>query len=213
MIRLKSILKEEESLAPNDFQEFAKKRLKGATKIAGDAKEKGGVAILTYHHFVVKLPIYKMAVEGKFSLEDAKKQLEKYMEEFCGGQTKMDQIGFQRLVGLIEVWGELIIKYEGRLNEAKPKMVGNVNAFQAAKVLDKSGKEIAYIADTPNSIAAFIQKYPKANTIQLKMPMYSQKAGKMVKVIKKGTKEWKELEDKNLSPDQKKNMEQNWQII
>lgn len=195
------------------FTEFAKKRLDGATKIANDAKEKGGVAILTYHHFVVKLPIYKMASEGSFSIEEAKEKLQKYADEFCGGKVQMDQIGFQRLVGLIEVYGELVIKYEGRLNEAKPKMVANINAFQAAKVLDKSGKEIAYIADTPNSIAAFIQKYPKANTIQLKIPMYSQKAGKMIKIIKKGTKEWKELEDRSLSPDQKKSMEKNWQIV
>ena len=44
---------------PEDFETFAKKRLEGATKIATDAKAKGGVAILTYHHFVVKLPVYK----------------------------------------------------------------------------------------------------------------------------------------------------------
>lgn len=113
MIKLKDILKEE---APNDFVEFSKKRLEGATKIAIDAKAKGGVAILTYHHFVVKLPVYKNAVEGKFSIDEGKSKLQKLMEEFCGGQTQMDQIGFQRLVGLIEVYGELVIKYEGRLN-------------------------------------------------------------------------------------------------
>jgi hypothetical protein len=100
----------------DDFIEFSKKRLKGATKIASDAKEKGGVAILTYHHFVVKLPVYKNAVEGKFDINEAKEKLQKYADEFCGGQVQMDQIGFQRLVGLIEVYGELIIKYEGRLN-------------------------------------------------------------------------------------------------
>ena len=100
----------------DDFIEFSKKRLKGATKIASDAKEKGGVAILTYHHFVVKLPIYKNAVEGKFDINEAKEKLQKYADEFCGGQVQMDQVGFQRLVGLIEVYGELVIKYEGRLN-------------------------------------------------------------------------------------------------
>ena len=113
MIKLKSILKEE---APNDFVQFATKRLEGATKIAKDAKAKGGVAILTYHHFVVKLPVYKNAVEGKFDINNAKEKLQKYTDEFCSGQVQMDQIGFQRLVGLIEVYGELVIKYEGRLN-------------------------------------------------------------------------------------------------
>ncbi len=99
------------------FEDFAKKRLEGATKISNDAKEKGGVAILTYHHFVVKLPHYKNAAEGRFNLKEAKEELNGYMEELCGGKVQMDQIGFQRLVGLIEVLGELIIRHENRLNE------------------------------------------------------------------------------------------------
>ena len=41
------------------FDEFAEKRMGGATKIANNAKEKGGPAMLTYHHFKVKLPYYK----------------------------------------------------------------------------------------------------------------------------------------------------------
>jgi len=51
------------------FEEFSGKRLKGATKIANTAKEKGGSSMLTYHHFVVKLPYYKKASEGKFDVE------------------------------------------------------------------------------------------------------------------------------------------------
>ena len=116
MIKLKDILKEDIH-SSQEFEAFAKKRLEGATKITKDAKEKGGVAILTYHHFVVKLPHYKNAAEGRFNLEKAREEFNGYMEEICGGKVQFDQIGFQRLVGLIEVLGELIIKHENRLNE------------------------------------------------------------------------------------------------
>ena len=40
------------------FEEFAEHRLDGATTISNNAKEKGGDALLTHHHFVVKLPFY-----------------------------------------------------------------------------------------------------------------------------------------------------------
>ena len=37
-------------------------------------------------------------------------KLKKYLDELCTVASNMDQIHFQRLVGLIEVLGELIIK-------------------------------------------------------------------------------------------------------
>lgn len=94
------------------FEEFAAKRLEGATKISGDAKEKGGAALLTYHHFVVKLPYYKKASEGGFNLDEAQIELKKYLDELCSVSDNMEPIHFQRLVGLIEVLGELIIKFK-----------------------------------------------------------------------------------------------------
>jgi hypothetical protein len=116
MIRLKTILKEKinEAGYPENlsFEEFAKKRMDGAAKISNDAKEKGGAAILSYHHFVVKLPYYKNAYEGGFNLEEAQIELKKYLDELCTVSVEMDQIHFQELVGLIEVLGELIIKYK-----------------------------------------------------------------------------------------------------
>ena len=115
MIRLKNILSEKkinEAGFPEDlsFEDFAKKRLEGATKISGDAKEKGGAALLTYHHFVVKLPYYKKAAEGTFNVNEAQIELKKYLDELCTVSSDMEQIHFQELVGLIEVLGELIIK-------------------------------------------------------------------------------------------------------
>ena len=94
------------------FTEFSDKRLKGATKIVDNAKEKGGPSMLTYHHFVVKLPYYKKASEGKFDIEKAEKEFDQLMKELCklNSNVNITQTSFQKLVGKIEVLGELLIK-------------------------------------------------------------------------------------------------------
>ena len=70
--------------------------------------------MLTYYHFVVKLPYYKSATAGKFNLAEAKRDLKTQQRElnqllktFEGG----DQIPFQKIMGKIEVLGELIINW------------------------------------------------------------------------------------------------------
>lgn len=93
------------------FQEFAGTRLKGATKISDSAKEKGGLSMLTYHHFHVKLPYYKKASEGKFDMDKSKKEYKEHLDKLCSMEN-MGQIEFQKLVGKIEVLGELIIKHK-----------------------------------------------------------------------------------------------------
>jgi len=115
MIRLKSLLEQEESKVDNkEFIEFSKKRLEGATKIANTAKEKGGPALLTYNHFVVKLPYYQNAVDGGFDCKMAEVEYATHLNTLCGVMEAdgFDQIEFQKLVGLIEVLGELIIKHK-----------------------------------------------------------------------------------------------------
>ncbi len=104
---LKEVVNNKES-----FTEFSEKRLKGATKIADNAKEKGGPSMLTYHHFVVKLPYYKKASEGKFDIEKAQKEFDQLMKELCklNSNVNITQTDFQKLVGKIEVLGELLIK-------------------------------------------------------------------------------------------------------
>lgn len=111
MIKLTDILNE----VVNDkesFTEFSEKRLKGATKIANSAKEKGGPSMLTYHHFVVKLPYYKKAAEGKFDLEKAEKEYKELLNKLskAGEDVELGMTEFQKLVGKLEVLGELIIK-------------------------------------------------------------------------------------------------------
>lgn len=96
----------------SEFEIFSEKRLAGATKITNNAKEKGGPAMLTYHHFNVKLPYYKKASQGKFDVEKSKKEFKSNLNELCKltGDVEMSQIEFQKLLGILEVLGELIIK-------------------------------------------------------------------------------------------------------
>lgn len=111
MLKLKDILAQDK-IPSKGFEEFASKRFDGAKKIADSAKTKGGPAMLTYHHFEVKLPYYEKAKNGEFNLMEAKIELKQLLNQLCvlSGEVKMEQIEFQKLVGKIEVLGELIIK-------------------------------------------------------------------------------------------------------
>ena len=103
MIKLSDILKE----VKETFENFATIRGKGAAKIASTAEEKGGLALLTWHHFKVKAPYYKKAEEGKFDKEAAIKEFEKTLKSIS---LNMTQTEFQREVGRMEVLGELLIR-------------------------------------------------------------------------------------------------------
>lgn len=103
MIKLTDILKE----VKETFESFAVARGKGAAKIASTAEEKGGLSLLTWHHFKVKAPYYKKAEEGKFDKEAAIKEFEKTLKSIS---LNMTQTEFQREVGRMEVLGELLIQ-------------------------------------------------------------------------------------------------------
>jgi len=98
----------ESQLQRLSFDQFADKRMGGAKKIANTAKEKGGPSMLTYHHFIVKLPYYKKASEGKFDLKEAKKEFNETLKKIS---MVMNQTEFQKEMGRLEVLGELIIKH------------------------------------------------------------------------------------------------------
>jgi hypothetical protein len=89
------------------FENFATIRGKGAAKISENAEKKGGLSLLTWHHFKVKAPYYKKATEGKFDKEAAKKEFEETYKKIS---LNMTQIEFQREVGRLEVLGELLIR-------------------------------------------------------------------------------------------------------
>ena len=103
MIKLTQLLNE----VKETFENFANTRGKGAAKIASTAQEKGGLSLLTWHHFKVKAPYYKKAEEGKFDKEAATKEFEKTLKSIS---LNMAQIEFQREVGRLEVLGELLIR-------------------------------------------------------------------------------------------------------
>ena len=103
MINLLEILKE----VKETFENFATTRGKGAAKISENAEKKGGLALLTWHHFKVKAPYYKKVAEGKFDIEQAKKEFEETYKKIS---LNMTQIEFQREVGRMEVLGELLIQ-------------------------------------------------------------------------------------------------------
>jgi hypothetical protein len=103
MIRLKNILSEE---VVKDI-DFVSNRMNGAAKISQNAKEKGGDALLTYQHFVVKLPYYEKAKNGEMDIDAAKTE---FTETLGKISLDMDQTTFQTEVGRLEVLGELIIK-------------------------------------------------------------------------------------------------------
>ena len=105
-MKLKSLLFETKA-KPDTFESFADTREAGAEKIVDNSKKKGGLALLTWHHFKVKLPYYKKAAAGKFDLDAAKKEFDATYKKIS---TTMSQIEFQREVGRLEVLGELIIR-------------------------------------------------------------------------------------------------------
>ena len=67
---------------PDTFETFADTREAGAEKIANTAHKKGGLALLTWHHFKVKLPYYKRAAAGKFDLEKVKRNLKLHIKRY-----------------------------------------------------------------------------------------------------------------------------------
>jgi len=103
MIKLINILKE----AKQSIEDFAGTRLKGAEKIADTTLKAGGLSLLTYKHYKVKLPYYKKAAAGKLDKEAAKKEFEETLKSISLGMT---QSQFQIEVGRLEVLGELLIE-------------------------------------------------------------------------------------------------------
>lgn len=114
MIKLTDLLTEAKKEEKDTFEDFAETRGKGAAKIADNAHDKGGLALLTWHHFKVKAPYYQKAAEGKFDIEKAEKEYKELLDKLYKDTSKemnMPQIRFQEIVGKIEVLGELLIKH------------------------------------------------------------------------------------------------------
>ena len=116
MIKLTNLIYEaKDTEEDKDFEKFADTRMTGAEKIVDNAKEKGGLALLTWHHFKVKLPYYKKAMKGDLDLAEAREEYITLLDQLYKSTIKdiaIEQVAFQELVGKIEVLGELIIKHQ-----------------------------------------------------------------------------------------------------
>lgn len=113
MLEWKKLSGINEQTSKEEMQEFAQKRKEGAEKIANKAKEKSGPALLTYHHFKVKIPYYSNVANGLLQLDKLKKEYVKYCKELHSHMEKieeMNQTKFQELLGKLEVIGELLIQ-------------------------------------------------------------------------------------------------------
>ena len=108
MIKFQDILNEAKKVKET-FEEFAKTRGEGASKIADTAQSKGGLAMLTYNHFKVKAPYYDKATKGKF---DVKQATAEFNSIKSGISLSMTPTEFQKQVGKLEVLGELILRYK-----------------------------------------------------------------------------------------------------
>ena len=106
MIKFQDILNEAKKVKET-FEEFAKKRGEGASKIADNAQSKGGLAMLTYNHFKVKAPYYDKASKGKFDEKKAKQEFNQTLGKIS---LNMSPVEFQKEVGRLEVLGELLIR-------------------------------------------------------------------------------------------------------
>jgi hypothetical protein len=106
MLKLIDILNEAKKVKET-FEDFAKKRGEGAAKIASNAEEKGGLAMLTYNHFKVKAPYYDKASKGKFDEKKAKQEFNQTLSKIS---LNMSPVEFQKEVGRLEVLGELLIR-------------------------------------------------------------------------------------------------------
>jgi hypothetical protein len=108
MYSLLELLKlQEGKITEKNFEEFAGTRLKGAEKITDTTQEAGGLSLLTYKHYKVKLPYYKKAAAGKLDKEAAKKEFDETLKSIS---LNMFQNEFQTEMGRLEVLGELLIE-------------------------------------------------------------------------------------------------------
>ena len=97
----------------SSFRKFINKRAQGAAKIAEKAKEKAGYSTLTAIHFEAKAAPYANAVEWAFKPKERDAHYKSKVEETykkLSDISKLSQEEFQKLMGELEVWGEVYIR-------------------------------------------------------------------------------------------------------
>jgi len=91
----------------DDLVKFCEDRKKGASKIATEARAKGGAAQLTAWHFAAKLPEYDECIKAIKNGKSAEYFKQKMLKHMRNASTVGNQKKFQELLGKAEVYGEI----------------------------------------------------------------------------------------------------------
>jgi hypothetical protein len=91
-------------------KEFIETRREGASKIAQEAANKGGLAKLTEWHFMAKVVCYSVLLAKKDLSVDYLRIRQSEVEALEMQATNMDE--FQKLTGRLEVYGEIVLFME-----------------------------------------------------------------------------------------------------
>jgi hypothetical protein len=98
--------KQEEGI---DLKEFIVKRSMGAKKIQKQAEQKGGAAILTSVHFKAKEVPYEFCEKNSKDLGRITKKADDVFKKLKGWKN-MSQRDFQHYMGMLEAYGEIVIR-------------------------------------------------------------------------------------------------------
>ena len=91
------------------IDEFIDKRSAGAKKIQHQAQEKGGPALLTSVHFKAKEKPYEYCSNNYDSIEKITSKADEVFDKLKNWK-EMSQRDFQHYMGMLEAYGEIIIK-------------------------------------------------------------------------------------------------------
>ena len=92
-----------------EISEFIDKRSSGAKKIQQQAQKKGGPALLTSVHFKAKEKPYDYCSNNYDNLENITKKADEVFNKLKNWKD-MSQRDFQHYMGMIEAYGEIVIK-------------------------------------------------------------------------------------------------------
>jgi hypothetical protein len=101
-----TLLEKKETL---DIEEFIDKRSAGAKKIQHQAQQKGGPALLTSVHFKAKEKPYEYCSKHSDNLDNICKKADEVFNRLKGWKD-MSQRDFQHYMGMLEAYGEIVIK-------------------------------------------------------------------------------------------------------
>lgn len=101
-----TILEKKENL---ELSEFINKRASGAKKIQQQAQLKAGPALLTSVHFKAKEKPYEYCSSNNDNIQKITKKADEVFNKLKNWK-EMSQRDFQHYMGMLEAYGEIVIK-------------------------------------------------------------------------------------------------------